>query len=217
MPLVLGLVEPSRAAGVVERLVEDVRRRGDHMTGGDVGFRFMLVALMQAGRSDVLAAMANRTDLPSYGFQIEHGVTALSETWDPRVGNSQNHCMLGHIEEWFTHGLAGINPGEDKPGYQHSVIRPRVVDGIDWAEGDYRSVHGRIACRWERRDGRLVVKATIPANTTATVYIPAASPDAVTESGTPAAKAEGVTPRGVEGGCAVFTVGSGEYEFSSPR
>ena len=215
MPLVLGLVEPSRASGVVERLVADVRGRGDHMTGGDVGFRYMLVALMQAGRSDVIAAMANRTDLPSYGFQIEHGVTALSETWDPRVGNSQNHCMLGHLEEWFGHGLVGINPGEDKPGYQHSVIRPRVVDGVAWAEGSYRSVHGRIACRWERQGDRLVVKVTIPANTTATVYVPTASPDAVTESGVPAAKAEGVTPGGVEPGCAVYTVGSGEYEFSS--
>jgi hypothetical protein len=215
MPLVLGLVEPSRASGVIERLVEDVRRRGDHMTGGDVGFRFMLVALMQAGRSDVIAAMANRTDLPSYGFQIEHGVTALSETWDPRVGNSQNHCMLGHLEEWFGHGLVGINPGEDKPGYQHSVVRPRVVDGVDWAEGSYRSVHGRIACRWERQGDRLIVKMTIPANTTATVYVPARSPEAVTESGVPAAKAEGVTPRGIEPGCAVYAVGSGEYEFSA--
>ena len=83
---------------------------------------------MQAGRSDVIAAMANRTDLPSYGFQIEHGVTALSETWDPRVGNSQNHCMLGHIEEWFGHGLAGINPGEGQaglPAQRHPAARGR--------------------------------------------------------------------------------------------
>jgi hypothetical protein len=47
------------------------------------------------------------------------------------------------------------------------------------------------------------------------VRIAAVAADAVTESGTSAAKADGVRLLGFEGGLASFAVGSGEYAFES--
>ena len=59
------------------------------------------------------------------------------------------------------------------------------------------------------------MEVTIPANTTATVYVPAKDAAGVTESGKPADKAEGVTFRRMENNTAVFAVGPGIYQFAS--
>jgi alpha-L-rhamnosidase len=56
---------------------------------------------------------------------------------------------------------------------------------------------------------------TIPANTTATVYLPTQDPSGVSESGKSAAKAKGVKFLQMENGTAIFTVGSGTYRFQS--
>ena len=52
----------------------------------------------------------------------------------------------------------------------------------------------------------------MPANTTTTVYVPGKS---ISESGLPAAEAEGVTFLRMEKNKAVFEVESGRYEFKS--
>ena len=59
------------------------------------------------------------------------------------------------------------------------------------------------------------MEVTIPANTTATVHVPAKAETGVTESGKPAAKAMGVKFLRMENGAAVFAVGSGTYQFRS--
>ena len=59
------------------------------------------------------------------------------------------------------------------------------------------------------------MKVTIPANTTATVYVPSKSGDSVTESGQPATHSRGVRFLRMENGRAIFAVESGQYEFNS--
>ena len=59
------------------------------------------------------------------------------------------------------------------------------------------------------------MEVTIPANTTATVYVPAEEEAGVTESGTPAMKAIGVKFLRMENDAAVYDVGSGTYRFLS--
>jgi alpha-L-rhamnosidase len=62
---------------------------------------------------------------------------------------------------------------------------------------------------------KLMLDVTIPANTTATVFVPAKDASAVTESGKPVTKAEGVKFLRMENGAAVYAVGSGTYRFES--
>jgi alpha-L-rhamnosidase len=52
----------------------------------------------------------------------------------------------------------------------------------------------------------------IPANTTATVYIPAANAEAVTESGK-SLSAGNIKTTGTESGYVVVELGSGKYHF----
>ena len=62
---------------------------------------------------------------------------------------------------------------------------------------------------------KLTLEITIPANTTATFYVPADNPAAVTESGKPAGEAERVKFLRMENNAAVYAVGSGTYQFRS--
>jgi hypothetical protein len=81
----------------------------------------------------------------------------------------------------------------------------------------YGSIRGDIQTDWKLKDGKLELKATIPVNTTATVYMPAADAASVLESGRTADKADGVKFLRMENGAAVFDVGSGSYFFASTK
>ncbi|HEQ60600.1 MAG TPA: alpha-L-rhamnosidase, partial [Firmicutes bacterium] len=217
MPLLLGLVEPANAAAVLENLVQDVRAHNNHLTAGDVGHRYLVQALAEGGRSDVVFDMTAQTDPPSYGFQVEHGATTLTETWDPRLGFSQNHFMMGHVEEWFYRSLAGIDRDPRGAGFDRFLIRPQLVGDLTWVKASYLSIRGRISVEWRIDGSDLDLKVTIPPNTTATVYVPARDIDKVTESGRPAVESEGVRFLRMEAGSAVFEVGSGNYAFQSQQ
>ena len=113
--------------------------------------------------------------------------------------NSFNHWALGSVGEWVWRELAGINPDEDQPGYKHFFIRPRPCGDLTWVKARYDSIRGPIASEWKIDHGRFQLHVEIPANTTATVYVPAKSAEAVSEGGRPAARAEGVKLLRMEG------------------
>jgi hypothetical protein len=47
--------------------------RGNALTAGDVGYRYLLRALADGGRSDVIFDINNQSDKPGYGMQLEKG------------------------------------------------------------------------------------------------------------------------------------------------
>ena len=108
MPLALGLTPEGEQGRVMDALVKDIRAHHNHVTAGDVGYHYVVDALTEGGRSDVLLDMLERTDTPSYGYQLAQGATSLTEAWDANPTSSQDHFMLGHAEEWFYRGLGGI-------------------------------------------------------------------------------------------------------------
>jgi hypothetical protein len=212
--LAMDLCEPTNRAAVVDNLVRDVRAHDNALTVGDVGYRYLLRALADGGRSDVIAEINNQSDHPGYGLQLQKGATSLTESWDAGTGTSQNHFMLGQIEEWFYHDLAGIR--SDGNGFKTITIAPQIVPGISWAQASYNSIRGKISSQWKIDSGRFSLKVTIPPGTTATVFVPATSADSVTESGQPAAQSPGVKWLREEKGCAVYAIPSGSYVFQSP-
>jgi alpha-L-rhamnosidase len=112
--------------------------------------------------------------------------------------------------------LGGIRPDPANCGFKNIIIKPNVVGNLHWVECWYDSVRGQIVNRWRKRGNELTMETVIPANTTATIYVPTTRPDAVTESGKPASRAHGVTFLRYESGRAVFQVESGTYLFSAP-
>lgn len=162
MALALGLVPQDRRDAVLANLVNDIRKHMNHVTAGDIGFHYVVRALTDNGRSDVLSDMLNRTDSPSYGYQLARGATALSETWDADPGSSQNHFMLGHAEEWFYRGLAGIAFDLSRPQNERIRIQPAPVGDIRTASASFTSMFGLIKSQWWREQNTLRMEVTIP-------------------------------------------------------
>jgi len=131
--------------------------------------------------------------------------------------NSFNHMAHGSVGEWMWRELAGINPDENEPGYKHVLIRPRPDREVTWVKACYDSIRGPVVSEWNVEDGSFHLDVEIPANTTATIFVPAQNADAVTEGSVPAATAEAVTFVRMEDRAAVFHVGSGRYRFRARR
>lgn len=219
-PVALGLTPHELIPSVVANICRDIEARGFHTTSGDVGHRLVLSALADNGKSAQIARMLQQTDDPSYGYQILHGATALTEHWDgPTSGKSQNHFMLGHAEEWFYRHLVGIvRPYDREPEDGVDVeIRPFPADGIEWAKASHRLPQGEIAVAWKRKaDGSFNLRAKVPVNVTARIYVPVSEASSlVSESGVPVEKAPHIALLGAIDGYAVYKVGSGIYEFQS--
>ena len=210
MPLALGMVPPGERAAALNALVADIRAHEDHTTSGEVGFHYVVEALLEGGRSDVLLDMLERTDAPSYGYILSQGATSLTEGWDG--GHSQDHFMLGSAEEWFYRGLGGINVDLSKQGSDRLAIRPFVPAKIAWARARYQSTVGLIESDWQRGAATTIYDFTIPANMTATIDIDSAASQAATVNGVSASHAPGVIATQIDGNKLTMTVGSGKYE-----
>ncbi|HEX8461632.1 MAG TPA: family 78 glycoside hydrolase catalytic domain [Segetibacter sp.] len=217
MALYLKLAAPEHRKQLVDAVVADIRKRGNGLTSGDVGYRFLLKALAEEGRSDVIFDMNNQSEKPGYGYQLKMGATALTEKWDASVGNfgSQNHFMLGQINEWFFNDVIGINSDQSGAGFKKIVIKPAVLENMDWVKGSFNSINGKIRSEYKKDKEKFVLKVSIPANTTATVYVPAAKVEDVTESGKLLSAAKGIKLISFEDGQVKIEVGSGDYTFAS--
>jgi alpha-L-rhamnosidase len=215
MPLALGMVPEPYQKAVLDNLVDDIRRHGNHVTAGDIGFHFVARALTDHGRSDVLYDMLSRTDSPSYGYQLAQGATALTEAWDTNPNSSQNHFMLGHAQEWFYRGLAGIRVELNRTPSERIRIHPNPVGDITSASATYQSVLGPIHSQWTRQGSHLALKVNVPAGSVATIEIPSANPAEVLERGHGLAGASGIKSQQRTAHSVVCIVGSGAYEFES--
>ncbi len=66
---------------------------------------------------------------------------------------------------------------------------------------------------WKLTGEDFQLEVTVPANTTATVRLPSASLDKITESGRPLDASEGLHEASQDGGEFAIQVGSGDYTF----
>lgn len=215
IPLVMDLVEPQHRAAVLDAVVRDIRQRGNALTAGDVGYRYLLRALADAGRSDVIFDMNHQTAKPGYGYQLKMGATSLTEAWNADPRSSQNHFMLGQIAEWFYRDLAGIAGDPAGPGFKKIVIKPAPVGDLSWVRASFNSVRGTIVSHWTKSGGVFTLSVTLPPGTTATVFMPAAEARTVTERGLAPAR-RGITYLRREADREVYLVPSGDWQFRAP-
>lgn len=206
MALYMGLVEPQYKQAVLDALIKDIKGRNNALTAGDIGYRYVLRALEDAGRSDIIFDMNSRDDVPGYGFQLKHGATALTESWQAYESVSNNHFMLGHLMEWFYAGLAGIKQGDNSVAYNKIEIKPQPAGDVTSAKGSYYSVYGEIVSDWKKHGDEIELNVEIPVNTTATIYLPAEKKSVVKENGK-------IIRTSYAEGKAIVKIGSGRYNF----
>ncbi len=231
LALAFDLLDEADQKRAIKYLVDDIQQRDWHLSTGFVGTKDLMTTLTRCGRTDVAYVLFHNDTFPSWGFSIAHGATSIWERWDgwtPEKGfqdpgmNSFAHYSFGAVGEWMFKTLGGIDT--DGPAYKHIIIRPRPNGKLAWAKTSYDSIRGEIATAWEidikeddgQRQEHLRLDVTIPANTTATVYVPTTNPASIREGGRSAVAVDTVQFVGTEDDCAVFKIGSGKYRFTTP-
>ena len=207
-------------------LEDDIQAKGNHLSTGFVGVSYLLPVLTNAGKLDTAYKLLTQDSFPSWLFSVKHGATTIWERWDgwtPEKGfqdpgmNSFNHYSLGSCGEWLFDAAAGIDLDPARVAYRHILLRPQVDGPLTWVKAHHDCLYGRIESDWTREGGMLTLQVTIPPNTTATLYMPAADPNSVIEGEVSAAKAVGVKFLRSEQGVAVYEVASGTYSFKTPH
>ncbi len=215
MPWCVGLVDELYKTKVLQNLEDSIRKQGKPLTAGDVGFHYLVKALTNGGKSQLLYEMNAREDVPGYGYQLKKGATALTESWPALEIVSNNHLMLGHLMDWFYAGLGGISQSEKSVAYKEIVIKPEMVGDLKWVKTSYRCPYGEIRSDWEKSGTSVKMKVSIPANTTALIYIPFSAGSAIKESGKDISGIKDIQVIGVENGRKVVKVVSGVFSFES--
>jgi alpha-L-rhamnosidase len=217
-----GLLPEKTRPLAVKYMLEGIDRYNGHMSTGFHSTYRMMLELTGSRHNDVAYKLINNRTFPSWGYSIENGATTIWERWDGYVKgrgfqnkgmNSFNHYAIGAVGEWMYRVILGINNDDSHPAYEHFAIRPQPGGGLKWAKGSYNSIRGKIESGWTISGSKLKLNITIPANTTATVYVPAKDFKGVREGGKPATAAAGVKFLRMEDGAAVYEVQSGAYSF----
>jgi alpha-L-rhamnosidase len=223
LALEFDLLPEAMRAGAAARLAEDVRKF-KHLTTGFLGTPVLCKALSDYGYLDEAYMLLNRTEYPSWLYPVTQGATTIWERWDGQkpdgsfqdVGmNSFNHYAYGAIGEWMYRVVAGIELDEAAPGYKHILMEPHPGGGLTNASTSVESMYGLVASGWAIADGKMILKIEVPANTTATVRVPKAKLEEVSEGGKPLTGRAGVTKAQQAEDAVVVEVGSGKYVFGS--
>ncbi|MDQ3844562.1 MAG: glycoside hydrolase family 78 protein, partial [Bacteroidota bacterium] len=219
LPLAFNMVPDGDDEKVFKNIVEKIviENKG-HISTGVVGTQWLMRWLTAYGRPDLSYRLASNTTYPSWGYMVANGATTIWELWNGNTANpamnSQNHVMLlGDLIVWFYENLGGIKSDHEHPGFKQIIMNPSFVEGLDYVNASYYSMHGLIKSHWKKESSRLVWNITVPGNTKAQLYIPASSADAIVESGKKATAAQDVTFLRKEGDRMVIEVGSGDYSF----
>ena len=126
--------------------------------------------------------------------------------------NSFNHYAYGAVGDWMYEVVAGIDIDPAAPGYKHIFIRPQPGGGFTFARASHETMYGKVSSDWQVKDGQFNLAIEIPANTRATVRLPKAALEKVTEGG----KAPTNVRSRQDGSDVVVEVGSGKYLFAYP-
>jgi alpha-L-rhamnosidase len=232
LALAFALVPPQMAKPLADSLAAKIERNGFRMATGFLGTKPLLPVLSTMGYHDLAMRLFQSREFPSWGYEVVNGATTIWERWDSftkkegfgrhnAAMNSFSHYAFGAVCEWMFRFLAGID--EDDGAYARLRIEPGsaspgsnpAVPPIDWLRARYDSPRGAVETEWRRKTSAFEMRLEIPANTTATVYLPAASREVVREEGKPLEAVQGVKFIRMDGGRAVLQVDSGRYEFSA--
>ncbi|GAB4018969.1 glycoside hydrolase family 78 protein [Spirosoma migulaei] len=208
----------------VERLVENIWSYDNHITTGFLGTPYICHVLSRFGKTDVAYDLLLQQTFPSWLYPVKMGATTIWERWngirpdgsfEPASMNSFNHYAYGAIGDWLYRQMVGLDTDETGVGYKKINIKPHVGGGFTYAAASYQTPYGKVSTRWKIENGKLLLDAEIPANTTATIYIPTNTADAVLENGKKLSPGKDVQIGNIEKGYLMVNVGSGKYSFST--
>lgn len=203
------------------RLAENVESYDNHLTTGFLGTPYLCHVLTRFGYNDLAYSLLLQEDYPSWLYPVKMGATTIWERWDGQKPdssfqtpgmNSFNHYAYGAIGDWMYRKMVGLDTYEDGVGYKHIKVQPHIGGGFTNATASLKTYYGTVSSGWKIQGNTTMLDVEIPANTTATVFIPAPNAAAITEGGN--ALPASIKVAGTENGYVMVNIGSGSYHFA---
>jgi alpha-L-rhamnosidase len=174
-------------------------------------------AVGRSGLTAALVATLADADGPGWANILARGATFTWEVWNPSDanGDSMSHGWGSNVLVGLQRWLLGVRP--TSAGFATVDVAPPPA-GLDHARGTVPTPRGPIAVAWSRPTAarpHFALDLEMPANTRATVALPAAQAGSVTEGGHRLSRVHGVHLIGVSRGTARLEVGAGSYRFAS--
>lgn len=208
-------------AQAAEKLANNVKDYGNHLTTGFLGTPYLCHVLTRFGYTDVAYDLLLQEEYPSWLYPVKMGATTIWERWDgmkpdstfqtPGM-NSFNHYAYGAIGDWMYRTVAGLQ--EASPGYKKIAIAPQPGGKLTSASAELKTIYGTAKSSWKTEKGIFKFDVIIPANTTATVTLPQATGKKVTEQGKDIAQQKLKSESKDKD--LILTLGSGTYHFEYP-
>jgi alpha-L-rhamnosidase len=173
------LVQKEYRERILASLVNNIARHNNHLVTGFVGTPYLCHTLSNNGRHNLAGTVFLKCDYPSWLYAVDLGATTIWERWNSMMEdgsiadssmNSFNHYAYGSIGDWMYQKLGGLQIIE--PGFKKSRIAPMPIKGISWADAGIKTMYGELCCHWDYKDHYFSIDITIPANTTAMVFLP---------------------------------------------
>lgn len=227
IPLALGTFNAENKAFAVKFLNEAIARKNKDDGGverpenslmtGFIGTASISEALSENGSNDLAYKLLVNKQYPSWLYSVVNGATSIWErlnsfTVENGFGgnnsmNSFNHYSFGAVASWMYNYSLGIQRHPQKTGFKEFILKPTPDPSgqITTAKGYYDSMYGRISSEWKNEGGKTTYKFVVPANTSATLYLPANKQ--ITELG------KKVRIDRTEGDKALISLISGSYVF----
>ena len=182
LPLWFGMAPKDLQQQVFNNIIDKTEKECDgHVSTGVVGIQQLMRTLTEFGRGNLALKIASNDSYPSWGYMVRNGATTIWELWngntaDPSM-NSGNHVMLlGDLILWEYEYLGGIRVNFPvMPDNAQLTLKPYPIDGLSFVNCSYQSVSGLIESNWKRDGNRFEWDFTIPANTTAEIWVPTAN------------------------------------------
>jgi alpha-L-rhamnosidase len=229
MALDFGLAPTGEEKAVSDAIVRISKEKLDgFMNTGIFGIARIFKALSRNGNEKAAISILDKKGYNSFEYMwSKYHATTLWEILpvdsfylkmkSPRSDRSHSHPMQGGYDTWFYECVAGISPDPKTPGFKKIILNPGMISEIKWEKCSYDSPYGTIKSDWQIEGGQFKWHVTVPANTTAVLYMPAGSEKEVKEGGTAISKVQGIRFLENEGGRSLIEIGSGDYNFTAER
>jgi alpha-L-rhamnosidase len=220
------MLPDSLRSQAAQRLVDNIKSYGNHLTTGFLGTPYLCHVLTRFGHDDVAYKLLLQDTYPSWLYPVKMGATTIWERWDGQKPdssfenpgmNSFNHYSYGAIGDWMYRRMVGLDTYEDGVGYKHIKIQPHIGGGFTSANAKLETYYGQLSNEWKINNDEITMNVEVPGNTIADVFVPAANAANVSESGRPLSSTSDIKVVGSADGYVQLQLGSGVYHFTSKK
>lgn len=180
LALHFNLCDESDRKPTADLLCKLIHERGDTLSTGFVGTPYIMHALSETGNNELAYTLLLQDKFPSWLYSVKLGATTIWEhwngidengdVWSPAM-NSYNHYAYGAVADWMYGVAAGINTSEDKPGYEHIVLKPMPSKQLSYVKASVDTRRGTVKSAWEIDGDSVTYRFTVPAGATADIIL----------------------------------------------